>query len=303
MRRVAWLLIAVPAAVVPAALAAATVPPDGSDGVSIVRQQAETAAAEFFATIAEDGATHVTCELPSADSAGVVFYCYGVNSAGAPLVAQATINDYGTAEISAAGSSPTATTAPTTTTSPVVSSAQGTGSQVVQVDPISGPTIVAVTHDGAGTFSVQPQQSGVPAGPPIASAAGSWSGRYLVGLGGTISSFAVTADGNWTLTVQQRTSALAFDSSAGVTGENADVVAYSDAAPWTVTVAYDGDGPIVVRAVTVSGPTELVNQAGPFEGDIVVPAGPGYVTVEAPGAWSLRPKATPTSSVPETSTG
>ena len=102
---------------------------------------------------------------PPRTAAGVVFYCYGVNSGGAPLVAQATINDYGTAEISpsVAAMRRRRRTAPTTT-SPVVSSAQGTGSQVVQVDPISGPTIVAVTHDGDGAFAVQPQQGGVPVG-------------------------------------------------------------------------------------------------------------------------------------------
>ena len=68
---------------------------------SIVRQQAETAAAEYFATAVEGGASHVACETPSADAAGVVFYCFGVNSGGAPVVAQATINDYGTAEFAA----------------------------------------------------------------------------------------------------------------------------------------------------------------------------------------------------------
>ena len=96
----------------------------------------------------------------------------------------------------------------------------------VQVDPISGPTIVGVTHAGDGPFSVQPQQGGVPAGPPFATVEGPWSGRYLVGLGGTISGFAVTADGDWTLAVEQRNGALTFDPTAGVTGENPDVVAY-----------------------------------------------------------------------------
>ena len=208
---------------------------DGA-GVAIVRLQAETAAAEFFATGGEGGASHVACETPSADTPGVVFYCYGVNGAGAPLVAQATINDYGTVEITALDSGSTATTTAPTTTSPVLSAAQGSGSQVVQVNPVSGPAIVAVTHDGAGAFAVQPQQGGVPLGGPLVSVTGGWSGRYLVGLGGTITAFDVVADGDWTLTVQQRGTALVFDAVAGVAGENPDVVAYSDAAA-VVTVA------------------------------------------------------------------
>ena len=34
--------------------------------------------------------------------------------------------------------------------------------------------------------------------------------------------------------------------------------------------------------MTVSGSQELVNQAGPFTGDIEVPAGPGFVTDRRP---------------------
>ena len=148
----------------------------------------------------------------------------------------------------------------------------------MQVNPVSGPAIVAVTHDGAGAFAVQPQQGGVPLGGPLVSVTGAWSGRYLVGLGGTITAFDVIADGDWTLTVQQRGTALVFDAVAGVAGENPDVVAYSDAAPWSPSLIYDGSGPIVVRAVTVTGAEDLVNQDGPFSGPIDVPAGPGFVT-------------------------
>ena len=290
------------ATVVPGTLVVATVPPDDTSGVSIVRAQAEAAATEFFATAAEGAASHVACETPSADAAGVVFYCFGVDNSGAPVVAQATINDYGTAELATAGSGATTTTATTTTTSPVLDSAQGSGSQLVQVDPITGPMILVVTHDGAGALAVQPQQGGVPSGAPFASVTGPWSGRYLVGLGGTISSFAITADGDWTLTVQQRGSALSLDEATGVTGVNADVVAYDDTAPWTATVSYEGSGPIVVRAATLSGVEELLNQAGPFTGDVEVPAGPGFITVEAAGRWELRPPA-PATSQPVTTGG
>jgi hypothetical protein len=295
MRRLALTAAVVAAAVVPSALAVATVPPGDGAGIAIVRDQAETVAGEFFATVDEGGATHIACEAPSADSAGVTFYCYGVTTGGATLVALATINDYGTAELSTVVPGAPATTSAPTTTSPILSSAQGTGSQVVQVDPIAGPAIVAVSHDGAGTFEVQAQQGGVPVGAPMVSVTGAWNGRYLAGLGGTISAFAVTADGDWTLTVQRRETALTFDEAAGVSGENADVVAYDDDAVWSVALTYEGAGPIIVNAVTVSGSQELVTQAGPFTGDIEVPAGPGFLTVDAPGPWSLRlPASQPT---------
>jgi hypothetical protein len=282
---------------VPAAIAVATVPPDGGgEGLDIVREQAQAAATDFFAGAVEGGASHIVCEPPSADAAGVVFYCFGVDVGGAPIVAEATINEYGAVEIAAAGSTSVATPAPSTTVNSIVGSAQGSGSQAVQVDPISGPTIVTVTHDGAGAFAVQPQQGGVPAGAPLATVTGPWEGRYLVGLGGTISGFAITADGDWTLTIEQRSGARPFDAASGVDGENADVIAYDNATPWGATATYEGDGPIVIRAVTLSGSQELVNQAGPYADAIEVPAGPGFVTVEAPGAWALRPQVPATTS-------
>ncbi|HEY5876836.1 MAG TPA: hypothetical protein VIT64_16125, partial [Ilumatobacteraceae bacterium] len=138
MRRIVLVLAAGSAAIVPGMRVVATLPPDGESGVDIVKTQAEAAAAEYFTTTVGEGVSHVVCETPSADSAGIVFYCYGVTSGGAPVVSQATINDYGTAELAAVAASATATTTAPTTTSPVVSSAEGTGSQVVQVDPISG---------------------------------------------------------------------------------------------------------------------------------------------------------------------
>jgi hypothetical protein len=300
MRRRVLLLTAVPAAMLPATVAVATLPPDepGGDGVAIVREQAEAAAVEFFAGVAGE-VSHVTCELPAEDAPGVVFYCFAVDGNGTPLVAQATVNDYGTAELAAAAAATPATTAASTTTSPILDSAQGTGGQVVQVSPINEPTIVAVTHDGAGEFAVQPQQGGVAVGTPLATVTGPWSGRYLVGLGGTISAFAVTADGAWTLTVLPRSMALAFDPAAGVDGQNADVVAYADDAAWDVRVVYEGSGQLVVRASTVAGTSALIEQPGPFTGDAEVPAGPGFLSVEAAGAWTLRaPAAPPTSAAP-----
>jgi hypothetical protein len=297
------LLTAVTAAMLPASAAVATLPPDGGgEGVAIVREQTEAAAAEYFAGVAGE-VSHVTCELPAEDAPGVVFYCFAVDANGTPLVAQAAVNDYGTAELSAVAAATPATTAASTTTNPILDAAQGTGSQVVQVSPITEPTIVAVTHDGAGEFAVQPQHGGVAVGPPLAAVTGAWSGRYLVGLGGTISSFAVTADGAWTITVLPRGMALPFDPAAGADGQNADVVAYADDAASSVTVVYEGTGQLVVRASTVSGASVLADQLGPFTGDIEVPAGPGFLSVEAAGAWSLRPQAAPPTSAAPGSTG
>jgi hypothetical protein len=300
MTRRAVIAVAIAAAVastwIPAAIAAATLPPDDDGNTDFLRRQGDAAAMEFFVTV-DPSVTSVACTAPADDVAGVQFLCYGINADGTVQTAWASLNDDGGIDVVPAAGATAPTVATTSAPRPTVATYEGTGSQTVQVDPITGPTIIAVRHDGTGTFSVQPQQGGVPAGAPLfAEVTGAWSGRYLVGLGGTISAFAVTADGDWTLRVQQRSSAIAFEPAAGVAGDRPEVVNYGEDVAGTVAVTYDGSGPIVIRAVTVSGPQDLVNEAGPFSGDVTLPAGPGFITVDASGAWSITPPAgaTPT---------
>lgn len=287
---------AVAGGLVLAAVAEASVPPpDGAAGVDLVRQQAEAAAVEHFATVVDGGATNIACEVPPEDAAGATFLCYGLAGDGTVLVAVATINDYGSAELTElpAGSAGS----PTTSSSAALpTSVSGSGTEVVQVDPVTGPAIVTVTHEGAGTFAVQPQQGGVPTGDVVVTATGPVAGRYLLATADTFSAFAVTADGAWTLSVEPTGAALPFDATAGAEGSGPDVVAYDDVS--AVTVDYGGPGPIVVRAATVSGRADLVGEAGAFTGDVELPPGPGFLTIEAPGDWALRPVDPPSTTTP-----
>ena len=279
--------------------AAATLPPDDTGGAVLVRGQAETAAAEFF-TAADPSVTNVACVPPAADSPGVQMLCYGTNGAGEVLTATATINDYGDIEMAAAGSGPAPTT-PTTTPSTVLASYSGDGSAARPVDPITAPTIVRVTHAGSGEFSIQPQHGGVAVGAPLLTTTGPADGRYLVGLGGTISSFAITADGAWTLDLKAASTALPLAPGSPATGDTPDVVAYTTAEPGPATIADTGTGPIVIRAVTSGGPAVVVDEATAFTGEVTLPAGPAHLLVDAVGPWTISfPAPVPTTAEPTT---
>ena len=265
--------------------ATATLPPDDTIGTDFIRGQAEAAATEFF--VADDpSATNVACVPPSADSPGVETVCYATNAAGEIVTAVATVNDYGDIEMSATGSGQAPTT-PTSTPGTVIATFSGEGSAAQAVDPITAPTIVLVRHDGAGEFSVQPQNGGVPAGEPVISTTGAADGRYLVGLAGTISAFAVTADGAWTLELHPIGSAVPLAPGTPAAGDLPDVVAYANSDAGQVTVDYSGTGPIVVRAVTSAGTTVVVDQTAAFTGAVTLPAGPGQLLVDAAGPWAL----------------
>jgi len=138
---------------------------------------------------------------------------------------------------------------------------------------------------------VQAQQGGVSAGEPVLAVSGAWTGRYLVGLGGTLSSFAVTADGDWTIEVQSIDSALSLTAQAAVSGASPDVIRSADTEAVPVTVEYTGAGPILVRAISGSGSETLLDETGAFSGPVTLPPGPGYVTIDAAGPWSLTPVA------------
>lgn len=271
----------------------ATAPPDEVP-TDFVRRLAEVEAAAYFVAT-DPGVTNVACAPPTVDAAGGVMTCYGSAPNGAPVSAIATINDDGGIDITppAGGSTPPAggptapTVAPTSAPSPTPGSLQGMGSAVLVVDPITAPTIVRVTHDGSDVFSVQPQQGGVAAGNSLLEVTGAWTGRYLVGLGGTISGMAVTADGNWTIEIQSIDSAIALTPAGTVAGEEPEVIRASDTEAVPITVDFTGSGPIVVVAVTSSGSQVLVDEPAGFSGEVTLPPGPGYVTIDATGPWTI----------------
>lgn len=280
---------------------AATTPPDEAP-TDFVRRLAEVEATAHFVAL-DPGVTNVACAPPTVDAAGGQMNCYGTNADGAVLTALATINDDGGIDVASAPGGPAAPTVPSTVPNSTLASLAGTGADVRTVDPITAPTIVAVTHDGSGPFSVQPQQGGVSAGEPLLAVTGAWTGRYLVGLGGTLSSFAVTADGNWTIEIQPIDSALSLTPQTSVSGAASDVVRSADTEAVPVTIDYTGSGPIVVSAISGSGAEVLVDEAGAFAGQVTLPAGPGYVTVDAAGPWTIAyepPRDVPTSTATTT---
>jgi hypothetical protein len=279
--------------------AAATLPPDDTSGAALIRGQAETAAAEFFTT-ADPSVTSVACVPPASDSAGVEMVCYGTNGAGQVVTATATINDYGDIEMASAGTGPAPTT-PTTAPSTVLASYSGDGSAARPVDPITAPTIVRVTHAGSAEFSIQPQHGGVAVGEPLLTTTGPVGGRYLVGLGGTISSFAITADGAWTLELNAASTAVPLAPGTPASGDTPDVVAYITPEPGPATVVYTGTGPIVIRAVTSDGPAVVIDEAAAFTGEVTLPAGPGHLLVDAVGSWTITlPAPVPTTAASTT---
>jgi hypothetical protein len=274
----------------PSSAAPTTVPvtglPPTTEAVdtSFLRGEAE---AQFLA--ANGGATQVACAVPPADEPGVLFNCYGVGGDGSLIAAVATMNDDGGIEFDPLDAATADAGGATTTAAPAVTS--GTGSAVVAVRPPTGPSIVTISHDGAGGFAVQPQNAGAPIGSPFAVATGAVSGDHLVVFTSPVTDFAVTADGAWTIEVAAASTAAPFPVDMTTTGEAPVVLALPDGGELPVSVEYQGSGPIVISTFTAAGLQVVLDEAGPFTGEAVLPSGPGYVGIDAIGPWTVRPLA------------
>jgi hypothetical protein len=256
----------------PAAATTTTPPPD----TSFLRAQAEAALLAAF-----PDSTGVACAVPPADQAGVQFLCYATAADGSVIARLATVNDDGGIQFSDSAGG-----VATTTTVPAQPPITGSGSDTVTVTAFSGPTIIAVTHDGTGEFAVQPQRGGVAVGPPIA-ATGAVSGRFLAGLEGRVETLAVTADGAWTIQVEPISTAIPLAADTPASGSGPDVVRFAATAATPATISFEGAGPFSVSAVTSAGSQALVAQTGPYDAEVTLPAGPGFLAVNGTGAWSI----------------
>ena len=59
--------------------------------------------------------------------------------------------------------------------------------------------------------------------------------------------------------------------------------------PEVAKFTHDGESNIIIRAESGNGSDGLVNEIGPYAGEVVLPEGPSFITVEADGNWSVGP--------------
>ena len=205
------------------------------------------------------------------------FLCYAVDASGNVVVARATVNDYGTPELAPVDGSALPATTLAAADDPTTATYQGTGNATVAIDPVVGITLVAVTTTGSGPFTVQPEQASAPVGPPMLDTTAPVTGRYFAGTAGPFSSFAVTAQGDWTIRIQRLSSALALTATTPVTAVQPDVASYAD------TTALDAHTRSR-RSRTADGDRCDRRRAG----DVAQPAGPVQRTAPGAGGTGVR---------------
>jgi hypothetical protein len=126
---------------------------------------------------------------------------------------------------------------------------------------------------------------------------GPYSGKRWIGVrGDRTSSFEVTAQGPWRLTVGGVDLARPVDGTTTVTGRGDDVVIMRTSSR-AAELTHTGEGNFVVHTLTDrsrrTGPDLLVNEIGRYSGTVALDIAPGEATlmqVSGDGDWTFTPR-------------
>ena len=150
-----------------------------------------------------------------------------------------------------------------------------------------GIDVVTLHHDGRSSFIVTAVQDQANQTETLTSAIGPYSGQRPLVVEGPVS-FHVTADGNWTLSVQP----LASGATPNFSGSGDAVSAYFNPPPAsTWSVSHDGQSAFYVEAHCLGGSITVADQSGAVQAtpQVSFPRGPCFWEVRADGAFSLTP--------------
>ena len=151
-----------------------------------------------------------------------------------------------------------------------------------------GVDLVTLHHDGQSSFIVTAVDTQDAQSETLTSAIGPYSGQRPLVVEGPVS-FHVTADGNWSLTVQP----IASGATPNFSGNGDAVSAYFDPPPpGTWAVSHAGESSFFVQAHCLGGSITVEDQSGVVQDtpQVAFPRGPCFWEVRADGDFSLAPQ-------------
>jgi hypothetical protein len=209
-----------------------------------------------------------------------------------------TANNQPTAS-AAATAAPTAapTTAPTAAPTPppaaptLVRSGRGDGVVTVPAPYDTAAGLLTATHNGSANFIVEPLSADNTTGGALVNEIGQFKGTIPFDIlqGQAASRLKVTADGAWTLTFADISTAPV--ATGVISGKGDSVILYIGPAA-TMHVTHNGVANFIVDEIPTAAGSQtnnLLNQIGQYVGDIPVEAGPALFAITADGAFVFTP--------------
>ena len=186
--------------------------------------------------------------------------------AGEVVVARATVNDYGTPSSqrsTAAPCPPPRSPRPTTRRPRRI---REPATRRSPIDPVVGISSWRSPPLARDRSPCNPSKRAHPWGHRCSTRPHRSPAATSSGTAGPFSSFAVTADGDWTIRMQRLSSALELTATTPVTRRpTRRRVLRRGTTALALTLEADGAGPLTVIAVTAAGPVTLLEPAGPVQ--------------------------------------
>lgn len=168
----------------------------------------------------------------------------------------------------------------------------GRGAKVVKLKGADRDAawLASFTHRGSSNFIVNPiDPEGAEQG-AIVNHIGSYKGTTMFNVenGSEAGGLKIQADGAWTLKLKPLEMARLWEGSK-VSGRGDDVIAFSPQPEGLTTLEakHSGSSNFIVYAYSENSTDNLVNEIGSWKGEVLLPDGTVFMSIEADGSWSF----------------
>jgi hypothetical protein len=194
------------------------------------------------------------------------------------------------ASVPAASSAPAASEASTTPTFSTITLSGSSDKVAKFTKPTGTAAIAVVSYRGADNFSIQSLDASGGQNDLLVNTIGSYSGTVLFDASSDSVAFQVTASGPWKIVIRPLTDARLWSGSATVSGKGDDVLLLSTPTSGLTpaTITNRGQDNFVVTAFSDTTSDLLVNEIGPYSGEVPLPDGTLLISVLSTGAWSIK---------------
>jgi hypothetical protein len=166
----------------------------------------------------------------------------------------------------------------------------GTTDDIIDITPITAPSIITITYEGEGVFSASPMDSSGKEGFSYQLDIGSFTGTYFQGKPTKpIVAIAVKGEGAWTVSIDALKSAKKVSAKSG-SGSFDTVINLGK--PTTgikrITLSHVGEGVFSVTPIDAKGKSRfpLMLKIDDYKGTLSLPAGTQYLEIKAGADWT-----------------
>lgn len=166
----------------------------------------------------------------------------------------------------------------------------GTTDDIIDISPITAPSIITLTYEGEGVFSASPVDSTGKEGFSYQLDIGSFTGTYFQAKPSKpIVAIAIKGTGEWTVTIDALKTAQKVSAKSG-SGSFDTVINLGK--PTTgikrITLSHVGEGVFSVTPIDAKGKSRfpLMLKIGDYKGTVSLPAGTQYLEIKAGADWT-----------------